>query len=135
MQSAVKFNDGKMIEKGYLTIAQLLVYEPELVARVRTEYLHVMQRKYESEIAHMDMILEADVAQSGKTKAKKRKEKLYKQLLECREYDQVIAHIANKKIALDLDDGVKVNYAKFQAVKLAQGDTRATLKRDVLKKI
>ena len=45
---------------------------------------------------------------------KKRKEKLQKQLKECREYDEKIAHLALSRIELDLDDGVKVNYRKVQ---------------------
>ena len=46
--------------------------------------------------------------------AAKRKEKLIKQLKECREYDEKRAHLALSRIALDLDDGVKVNYRKMQ---------------------
>ena len=46
--------------------------------------------------------------------AAKRKEKLLKQLKECREYDEKMAHLALSRIALDLDDGVKVNYRKMQ---------------------
>ena len=45
---------------------------------------------------------------------KKRKEKLQKQLKECREYDEKISHLALSRIELDLDDGVKVNYRKIQ---------------------
>ena len=48
------------------------------------------------------------------TAASKRKEKLKKQLKECREYDEKIAHLALSRIAIDLDDGVKVNYEKVQ---------------------
>lgn len=44
----------------------------------------------------------------------KRKEKLQKQLKECRDYDEMIAHLALSRIELDLDDGVKVNYRKLQ---------------------
>ena len=50
-----------------------------------------------------------DIAQ-----ATKRKEKLTKQLKECREYDEKIGHLALSRIKLDLDDGVKVNYKKLQ---------------------
>ena len=46
--------------------------------------------------------------------ATKRKEKLQKQLKECREYDEKIAHLALSRTELDLDDGVKVNYRKLQ---------------------
>lgn len=44
----------------------------------------------------------------------KRKEKLQKQLKECRDYDEMIAHLALSRIELDLDDGVKVNCRKLQ---------------------
>ena len=46
--------------------------------------------------------------------AMKRKEKLQKQLKECREYDEKIGHLALSRIELDLDDGVKKNYRKIQ---------------------
>lgn len=46
--------------------------------------------------------------------ASKRKEKLQKQLKECKDYDEKISHLALDRIAIDLDDGVKVNYRKVQ---------------------
>ena len=49
-------------------------------------------------------------------------------------YDEAIAHVANQRIEIDLDDGVKVNYAKFQGVEEAQEGTK-TLKVDLLAKI
>ena len=49
------------------------------------------------------------------------KEKIQKQLLECQQYDQVIAHVDNQKIEIDLDDGVKVKYEKFQNIAVPQG--------------
>lgn len=49
--------------------------------------------------------------------AEKRKEKLIKQLKETKEYDEKVAHLALSRIAIDLDDGVKVNYEKVQTGK------------------
>lgn len=46
--------------------------------------------------------------------------KYTKRLAEMQTYDQAIAHVANQRIEIDLDDGVKVNYAKFQGVEVAQ---------------
>jgi translation initiation factor IF-1 len=94
-----------------------------------------LQRKYEAEIARRDVLLESDASTKDKTRAKKEKEMLQKQLLECQQYDQVIAHIANQKITIDLDDGVKVNYAKFQNVELPQGEGKKPLKANLLAKI
>lgn len=45
------------------------------------------------------------------------------------EYGQVLDHMANQYIDIDLDDGVKVNYAKFQGVEL-EVDGR-TIKKDL----
>ena len=50
-------------------------------------------------------------------------------------YDQVIAHVANQRIGIDLDDGVKVNYQKFQGVEVPQGDGKKDLKADLLFKV
>jgi hypothetical protein len=52
-----------------------------------------------------------------------------------RGYDEAIAHMANQRIEIDLDDGVKVNYAKFQGVEIPQGKGRKPLKADLLAKI
>lgn len=60
--------------------------------------------------------------------------KLEKQLAEMKIYDEAIAHVANQRIEIDLDDGVKVNYAKFQGVEVAQEGKKA-LKVDLLAKI
>ncbi len=65
----------------------------------------------------------------------KKKEKINKQILECLAYDQVISHVANQKIEIDLDDGVKVNYAKFQSVEIPQGEGKKPLKANLLAKI
>ena len=56
-------------------------------------------------------------------------------MAECLQYDQVIAHVANQRIKIDLDDGVKVNYAKFQDIEVPQGEGKKTLKMDLLAKI
>ena len=56
------------------------------------------------------------------------------QIDECRIYDQVLAHIAHQQIELDLDDGVKANYAKFQGVEVPKDDGKFE-KMDLLAKI
>ena len=82
------------------------------------------------------MVMEnSDASAREKTEARKKKEKIQKQILECIQYDQVIAHVANQKISIDLDDGVKVNYAKFQGVEVPQGEGKKPLKANLLAKI
>lgn len=106
------FDSGK--QNGFKALIYLHRYTPDTIGNLRVDYLHKMQRVYESEIGRMqDMI---DHSQSAREVAvsTKRKEKLQKQLKECREYDEMIGHLALSRIELDLDDGVKVNYEKIQ---------------------
>ena len=111
-------------------------YNESMVAKIRTDYLHTLQRKYESEIDRLDNDMNSEVVSvKEKATAKKRKETLQKQLVECVAYDQVIAHVANQRIGIDLDDGVKVNYQKFQGVEVPQGDGKKDLKADLLFKV
>ena len=78
--------------------------------------------------------LENSKSGTEKSKATKRISKYTKQLAEIQLYDEAIAHIANKRITLDLDDGVKVNYAKFQGVEVSREGMK-TVKIDLLAKI
>lgn len=94
-------------------------YNEQTVAKVRTDYPHTLQRKYEAEIERQQLIVDSnEYAAKDKTTAKKKINRIVKQMEECREYDQVVAHLANEKISIDLDDGVNVNYAKFQEIKI-----------------
>ena len=106
------FDSGK--QNGFKALIYLHRYTLDTIGNLRVDYLHKMQRVYESEINRMqDMI---DHSQNAREVAAstKRKEKLQKQLKECRDYDEMIAHLALSRIKLDLDDGVKVNYEKIQ---------------------
>lgn len=106
------FDSGK--QNGFKALIYLHRYTPDTIGNLRIDYLHKMQRVYESEINRMqDMIEHSENAREVAT-AGKRKEKLAKQLKECREYDEKISHLALSRIELDLDDGVKVNYRKLQ---------------------
>ena len=75
-----------------------------------------MEETYESEINREQNVVDNGVPREA-AKAAKRIEKLKKQLKECRDYDVNIGHIALSRIAIDLDDGVKVNYEKVQTGK------------------
>jgi type II restriction/modification system DNA methylase subunit YeeA len=127
------FESGK--QNGCKALVYMHRFDEGTVARVRTDYLHPLQRKYEAETARQDMISESSVSAREKTEAKKKKEKLQKQLIECAEYDQVIAHVANQRIKIDLDDGLKVNYIKFQNVEVPQGEGKKPLKANLLSPI
>jgi len=128
------FDSGK--NDGFKALIYMHRYDIGNVAKVRMDYLHLLQRKYESEINRLDMVMEnSNASAREKTEARKKKEKIQKQMLECVQYDQVIAHVANQKISIDLDDGVKVNYDKFQGVSVPQGEGKKPLKADLLAKI
>ncbi len=127
------FDSGK--EDGFKALIYMHRYDEYTVARVRTDYLHPLQRKYESEIKRLDALIESDVSEREKAAARKKKEKILKQMRECLAYDQVIAHVANQRIKIDLDDGVAVNYAKFQGIEIPLGEGKMPIKADLLAKI
>ena len=78
----------------------------------------------------------SDTTDNAREKAAYRKEidGLQAKIGECRVYDQVVSHIAHQQIALDLDDGVKVNYEKFQGVEVPM-DNGKTVTMDLLGRI
>lgn len=83
----------------------------------------------------MDILIESNISDREKVQAKKRKEAVLKKIQECMAYDQTIAHVADQRIDIDLDDGVKVNYAKFQGIEIPHGEGKKHLKPDLLAKI
>jgi len=127
------FDSGK--EDGFKALIYMHRYDEYTVARIRTDYLHPLQRKYEAEVKRLEILIESDVSEREKAAARKKKEKIQKQIRECLAYDQVIAHVANQRIKIDLDDGVAVNYAKFQGIEIPQGEGKKILKADLLAKI
>ena len=106
------FDSGK--QNGFKALIYLHRYNADTIGNLRIDYLHRMQRIYESESSRMqDTIDHSNNAREVAT-VTKRREKIQKQLKECREYDEKIAHLALSRIELDLDDGVKANYRKLQ---------------------
>lgn len=106
------FDSGK--QNGFKALVYLHRYTPDTIGNLRIDYLHKMQRVYESEINRMQDMMDHSGNAREVAAASKRKDKLAKQLKECREYDEKISHLALSRIELDLDDGVKVNYRKLQ---------------------
>lgn len=106
------FDSGK--QNGFKALIYLHRYNADTIGNLRIDYLHRMQRIYESEIVRMQDMIDNSTNNREVAQATKRREKLTKQLKECREYDEKLAHLALSRIELDLDDGVKVNYRKLQ---------------------
>lgn len=127
------FESGK--NDGFRCLIYMHRYNEQTVAKVRTDYLHTLQRKYEAEINRLQLVVDSEeYTAKDRTTAKKKIDRISKQIEECREYDQVVAHLANEKISIDLDDGVKVNYAKFQDIKVINSKGKET-KMNLLAKI
>lgn len=105
------FTSGK--EKAFQGLVYLHRYNEGTLSRMRTEYVIPLQGRMNSRIE----MLKTDAEQAGSTSAanKLRKERttLEKQAEELRKFDEKLRHYADRKIKLDLDDGVKVNYGKF----------------------
>ena len=105
------YDSGK--QNGFKALIYMHRYNPDTSGTVRADYLYKMEQVYESEIARMEDEI-AHGASREVAQATKRKEKLVKQLKECKDYDDRLGHIALARIPIDLDDGVKANYDKVQ---------------------
>lgn len=112
------FDSGK--QNGFKALIYLHRYNADTIGNLRVDYLHRMQRIYESEIERMQDMIEHSTNTRERGTTAKRKEKLQKQIKECRDYDEKIGHLALSRIELDLDDGVKINYEKVQTAKDGQ---------------
>lgn len=107
------FDSGK--KNGFKCLIYMHRYQPDTIARIRTDYVHEQQSRYRTAITD----LESRIANAGtgeRVKLSKQLTKLQDQAEELRVYEEKIHHLADQMIRIDLDDGVKVNYAKFQDV-------------------
>lgn len=126
------FDSGK--HNGFKALIYIHRYDADTVGRVRTDYLHKAQKYVETAMQSAQYTIDNATSASEKSKATEAVTKYTKQLAEMKIYDEAIAHVANQRIKIDLDDGVKVNYAKLQGVEVAQEGKKA-LKIDLLAKI
>ena len=106
------FDSGK--QNGFTALVYMHRWNADTIGNVRAEYLERMQKKLDSEQERMDAIIEGSSLARDITRAQKQKEKLRKQAKECADYAQKLSHLANYRLDIDLDDGVKVNYRKVQ---------------------
>ncbi len=105
------FDSGK--ENGFKALVYMHRWNEDTVGNVRVEYLHKMQTVYEHEIESCQYMIDHGSSHEI-VSATRRKEKLTKQIKECKDYDALVAHIALSRIDINLDDGVKANYRKVQ---------------------
>ena len=112
------FDSGK--KNGFKALIYLHRYQRDLLARMRTDYVHEQQERYRTQLSHLADALE-HASGADKVRLTKQQKKLQDQSRELQAYEEKIHHLADQNIELDLDDGVKVNYAKF-------GDVLARIK-------
>lgn len=107
------FDSGK--KNGFKCLIYMHRYQLDTLARIRTDYVHEQQARYRTAIEDFENRM-ANASTSERVKLNKQVNKLSDQAREIHEYEEKIHHLADQMISIDLDDGVKKNYAKFQDV-------------------
>lgn len=107
------FDSGK--KNGFKALIYMHRYQSDLLARMRTDYVHEQQSRYRTAIADLEQRV-SSASTGERVKLSKQLQKLQDQANEIRSYEEKIHHLADMMIPIDLDDGVKVNYAKFADV-------------------
>ena len=107
------FNSGK--KNGFKALIYMHRYQPDTIARIRTDYVHEQQARYRTAIADLEQRI-ANASTGERVKLNKKLTTLQAQDTEIRAYEEKIHHLADQMISIDLDDGVKKNYAIFQDV-------------------
>lgn len=103
-------------KNGFKALIYMHRYNENLIPKARLDYLHRVQTTYEKLLSDVNYKLTTDLSMTDKKETKNRQTDLTAKLQEIKEYDEKIAHIANQRISIDLDDGVKVNYEKFKDI-------------------
>ena len=108
-----QFDSGK--KNGFKALIYMHRYQPDLLARMRTDYVHEQQERYRTQLQMLETNAQT-AAPAERVKINKQIAKLKDQALEIQKYEEKIHHLADQMIEIDLDDGVKTNYAKFEEV-------------------
>ena len=107
------FDSGK--KKGFRCLIYMHRYQPDTIARIRTDYVHEQQARYRTAIADLETRI-ANASTSERVKLNKQLKTLNDQATEIHAYEEKIHHLADQMISIDLDDGVKKNYEIFKDV-------------------
>ena len=107
------FDSGK--KGGFRALVYMHRYQPDTIARMRTDYVHEQQARYRTAIADLEQRI-ASASTGERVKLSKRLKTLQEQAAEIHGYEEKIHHLADRYIAIDLDDGVKKNYEIFKDV-------------------
>jgi type II restriction/modification system DNA methylase subunit YeeA len=105
------FSSGK--QKAFECLVYLHRYNESTLARMRTAYVTPLMGKMQQRITDLEAEMAASASSAEKARKARERENLVKQLAELRTFDEELRHLADQRIKLDLDDGVKVNYGRF----------------------
>lgn len=108
------FDSGK--KNGFKALIYLHRYQPDLIARMRTQYVFEQQSLYKNQIEMIENQINGDISSSERVRLNKKLKTLKNQNEELRKYEEIVHHYADQMISIDLDDGVKVNYSKFKGI-------------------
>lgn len=108
------FTSGK--EKAFNCLIYMHRYDKTTLSRIRTDYLHEVQTRLDAEKLDLLSIINGDSTTKEISSAKKELKSLDKKIDELKAYDELLHHMADMQIEIDLDDGVKVNYEKFKGL-------------------
>lgn len=107
-----QFDSGK--KNGFKALVYIHRYTPDLIAKMRTGYIHPLQSQYRTQIEMLNNQIDEALSTSEKVRLQKQLKKVTEQAEELGKYEEKIHHWADKMEPMDLDDGVVVNYNKFQ---------------------
>ncbi|MBQ8913712.1 MAG: BREX-1 system adenine-specific DNA-methyltransferase PglX [Lachnospiraceae bacterium] len=126
------FNSGK--QNGFKCLIYMHRYTPDTVGLIRSVYLKKAQDAIEASLKNAEYAIANTESAVDRAANTRKRDKYIKQLAEIKPYYQALSHVAMQRIDIDLDDGVKVNYAKFQCVEVGgEGEKKQTI--DLLAKI
>lgn len=108
-----QFDSGK--KNGFKCLIYMHRYQPDTIARIRTDYVHEQQARYRTAIADLEQRIQVATT-SERVKFSKQLQKLKDQETEIRLFEEKVHHLADQMIRIDLDDGVKHNYEIFKDV-------------------
>lgn len=108
------FDSGK--KNGFKCLIYMHRYQKDTIARIRTDYLHEQQSRYRTAISDLQNRIDNAVSTGVRVKLQKQLATVQAQVEEARLYEEKIHHLADQMLGIDLDDGVKHNYAIFKDV-------------------
>lgn len=120
------FDSGK--QNGFKCLIYMHRYTPDTVGLIRSVYLKKAQDAIEASLKNAEYVIANTESAVDRAANTRKRDKYIKQLAEIKPYYQALSHVAMQRIDIDLDDGVKVNYARFQAVEVGgEGEKKQTI--------